>query len=181
MVLQGAGWQTRGFVVTTLFGTCMSWSFEGSVTLTVLICALSYTGHQRKLFVHTNKWFETVFTFFMDGMAPSTDVTSNSDVWPHPGIQWSCNRIDNNALLGIQSALTTIEVTNNSTLSFTASSTRIAPAATHNQAAVTDPSSPSHTRFRKLFQKLKRALCEFVETHYICNRTGCVGTLFLCL
>lgn len=100
----------------------------------------------------------------MDDMAPSTDVTSNSDVWAHPGIQWSCNRIDSNAVLGIQSALTTVEGTNNNSSSFTASSTRIAPAATHNQAAVTDPSSPSYTRFRKLFQKLKRALCEFVET-----------------
>lgn len=100
----------------------------------------------------------------MDGMAPSTDVTSNRDVWAHPGIQWSCNRIDSNAVLGIQSALTTIEGTNNNSSSFTASSTRIAPAATFNQAAVTDPSSPSYTRFRKLFQKLKRALCEFVET-----------------
>jgi len=119
---------------------------------------------------------------FMDGMAPSTDVTSNSDVWAHPGIQWSCNRIDSNALLGIQSALTTIEGTNNSTSSFTASSTRIAPAATHNQDAVTDPSSPSYTRFRKLFQKLKRALREFVGTYsVICSRTGCVCTLLLCL
>jgi len=96
----------------------------------------------------------------MDGMAPSTDVTSSRDVWAHPGIHWSCNRIDSNALLGIQSAMTIIEGTNNSTSSFTASSTRIAPAATHNQAAVTDPSSPSYARFRKLFQKLKRALCK---------------------
>jgi hypothetical protein len=150
--------------VTALFSTCNYWIFKGGVTLTVRICALPYAGHQSQFCVHINQWFETVITFFMDGMAPSTDVTSNSDVWAHPGIQWSCNRIDSNAVLGIQSALTTIEGTNNSSSSFTASSTRIAPAATHNQAAVTDPSSPSYIRFRKLFQKLKRAICEFVET-----------------
>lgn len=103
----------------------------------------------------------------MDKMAPSTDVTNNNDVWAHPGIQWSCSRIDSNALLGIHSALTTIEGTNNSTSSFTVSSTKIAQTSTHNQAAVADPSSPSYTRFRKLFQKLKRALCELVDI--ICN------------
>jgi len=31
--------------------------------LTLLICALSYTGHQSQFFVRTNKWFETVFAF----------------------------------------------------------------------------------------------------------------------
>jgi hypothetical protein len=105
-------------------------------------------------------------------MAPSTDVTNNNDVWAHPGIQWSCNRIDDNALLGIQSALSAIEVRNSSNSSFTLSNTKLAPtSSTHRRVdhSETDAvaaglsSSPSYTRFRKFFRKLKHALCESVE------------------
>lgn len=101
-------------------------------------------------------------------MAPSTDVTNNNDVWAHSGIQWTCNRIDDNALLGIQSALSAIEV-RNSNSPFTLSNTKIAPtSSTHRQvghsetdaAAAGLSSSPSYTRFRKFFRKLKHALCE---------------------
>jgi hypothetical protein len=102
-------------------------------------------------------------------MAPSADVT-NSDIWAHPGIHWSCNRIDNNALLGIKSTLTTIEGRSNTSSSFAVSSSKIAPnSSTQNQVdrsetdAAAGLSAPSYTRFQRFFRKLKHALCEFVE------------------
>lgn len=103
-------------------------------------------------------------------MAPSTDVTNNNDVWAHPGIRWSCNRIDDNALLGIQSFLSAVEARNSSS-SFTASSTKIARTSTRKQAGHSEidaaaaglSSSPSYSRFRKFFRKLKHALCESVQ------------------
>lgn len=99
----------------------------------------------------------------MDGMAPSTDVTNNNDVWTQPAIQWNCSHIDGNVLLGIQSALTAAEGTNNSSASFTVSNTKIAATSSnHKQVTVSGLASPSYERFRRFFRKLKHALCELM-------------------
>lgn len=147
-------WMIGDFIVAHLSSDCfVKWAVH-------LFCFYMHCTSEAIAVLYLYMVWESVHVF-MDGMAPRTDSTNNN-VWTQPAIQWSCN-IDGNALFGIQTALTTVDGTNNSSSSFSVSSTKIAPTSSNqNQVAVSGLSSPSYTRFRRLFRKLKHALCELM-------------------